>query len=276
MQTQSIDWRTLTAAGMLAGLPAGVFAESPQDNYWVVLEYFYPTISSTVRLDNTTTGRPGSTVKLEDNLDLADRKGTPYLTLGMRLSERWRLEFEYYTLKRSATKVTSREIKWGDVTFPAGQEIQSRFDSAIYRLTGGYSFYKQPTGEAGVTFGLHVTDLTMQLSGQGSGALGGVAFQSEERDPVVPLPTLGLYGTFLFADQWGLSGRADYLRLSDDRYDGSLINLLAAIDWRFAKNWSVGVGYRYVDYKVEGMKSDFLGEINYKFKGPTLMIQAAF
>ena len=48
-------------------------------------------------------------------------------------------------------------------------------------------------------------------------------------------------------------------------YDGSLINWMAVIEWRFAKNWRTGVGYRYVEYKVEGMKSDFRGEIDYRF-----------
>ena len=152
MQTQSIGWRALTAAGVLAGSPTASFAESPQDSYWIGLEYFYPKISSTVRLDPTTTGRPGTTLRLEDDLDLADRKGTPYFTAGMRLGERWRLEFEYYTLNRSATKTGERQIEWGDVTFPvAGQRLQSTFDSTIYRLTGGYSFYKEPSAEAGAS-----------------------------------------------------------------------------------------------------------------------------
>ena len=55
----------------------------------------------------------------------------------MRLGERWRLQFEYYDLNRSATKTITRQIDWGDTTFPIGATINTKFDSTIYRLTGG-------------------------------------------------------------------------------------------------------------------------------------------
>jgi hypothetical protein len=73
-----------------------------------------------------------------------------------------------------------------------------------------------------------------------------------------------------------LRGRVDYLSLEYDEYDGSLINWLAAVDWRFAKNWGAGIGYRFVDYKLNVTKREFYGEVNYRFKGPTLFLNAAF
>lgn len=251
------------------------YAEMPTDAYWAELAYFYPTITSTARLDLTTTARPGTKVTLEDELDLADRKGTPYLALGMRLGENWRMEFEYYKLDRTGTTTISREIDWGDVTFPVGVEIDSTFNTTVYRLTGGYSFHKTATSEAGFGFGFHVTEFEMALSGQGLGP-GGLAFQREARDALVPLPTLGLYGSYHVSDQVLLRGRVDVLSLKYDDYDGSLVNWMAGIDWRVHKNWGVGLGYRYVDYRLEATKKDFLGEINYKFRGPTLYLQAAF
>ena len=54
----SIQGRCITAA-VLAGLSASVSAETPQDRYWIGLEYFYPTITSTARFDATATSRPG-------------------------------------------------------------------------------------------------------------------------------------------------------------------------------------------------------------------------
>jgi Outer membrane protein beta-barrel domain len=264
------------AAAALACLPVVAFAEGPDDSFWAELSYFYPTISSTARLDLTSTSRPGTTIRLEDDLALDDRKGTPYLTLGMRLGERWRLEFEYYQLNRSSSNSITRQIEWGDVTYPLGVTIDSTFDTTIFRITGGYSFYKAPVAEAGVGFGLHITDIATALSGQGTGPNGVATFHREARDTLVPLPTVGLYGTYKMSDQWHLRGRVDFLSLKYEDYDGSLINSMAAIEWRFAKNWGAGIGYRYVDYKLEATSSDFRGEINYKFKGPTLFVNAAF
>ena len=266
----------IATASVLATVSGPTFAEGLHDTFWGELSYFYPTINSTARLDATATARPGSSITLEDELDLADRKGTPYVSLGMRLAERWRIEFEYYRLDRSSSKTLSREIDWGDNTYPVGVRVDSTFDTTVYRLTGGYSFYKTPVAEAGAALGLHVTDFSTALSGQASGPGGTTTFQREANDALVPLPTLGLYGAYAVTDQFQVRGRIDYLTLKYDEYDGSLVNFLVAFDWRFSKNWGVGVGYRYVDYKLQANDSDFRGEVHYKFKGPTLYLTAGF
>lgn len=269
--------RVSLAAGVaLSALPGAAWAEHPQDVFWGELSYFYPEISSTARLDLTATQRPGTTIKLEDELDLDDRKSAPYLTLGMRLGERWRLAFEYYVLNRSASKAIERQIEWGNTTYPVGAQIDTTFDTTIYRFSGGYSFVKEPMAEAGVSFGLHITDFTTALSGVGTGPGGSVTVQREARDTLVPLPTAGLYGTYRFSDQLALRGSVDFLSFKYDDFDGKLVNWMAAIDWRFAKNWGAGIGYRYVDYKLDAESTDFRGEINYKFKGPTIFLNAAF
>jgi len=283
----------LGAALALACACGAASAETPGDRYWAELSYFYPEISSTARLDLTATKRPGTEIKLEDDLNLSDRKGTPYVTLGMRLGQAWRMEFEYYELNRSASKAITRQIDWGDTTFPVGAQVDSKLDTTVYRLTGGYSFYRAPTAEAGVSFGAHVTDFKTALSGSGTaGAMSAdlrtalartspsgvvtTTFHREERSTLVPLPTIGLYGSYGFADHWQVRGKVDYLSLKYGDYDGSLINTLVAIDWRFAKNWGAGIGYRYVNYKLNVDKSNFRGEINYKFSGPTFFVNAAF
>lgn len=254
----------------LACLSGSAFAETPEDSFWAELSYFYPTISSTARVDVRGTARPGTTVSMEDELDLDDRKGTPYGTLGMRLGERWRLEFEYYELNRSSSTTIGRDIEWGNATYPVGATLDARLDTTIYRLTGGYSFYReQGRGEAGVGFGLHVTDLATALSRRGGA-------EREARDTLVPLPTVGLYGTYKLSQQFQLRGRIDYLSLNYGDYDGSLVNLLLALDWRFSRHWGAGFGYRYVDYKLEADTSKLVGEINYRFKGPTLFVTAGF
>jgi hypothetical protein len=273
MKLQRIQLRPVAAAAVLACASTGALAEWPTDESWVGLEYFYPTIGSTARLDSNN-GSRGVTVNFEQDLDLADRKGTPYFTLGTRLGERWRIQFEYYTLNRNGTKTIGRQIDWGDTTFPVGATLESKFDSTIYRLTGGYSFIRTTEAELGFGFGFHTTDFKTQLSGQGTGAATGFGFQRENHNTFVPLPTIGLYGTYVFNPQFAFRGRVDWLSLNYGDYDGSLVNWLGAFDWRFAKNWVTGLGYRYVNYKVGVSKSDFNGQVDYNFKGPTIYIWA--
>jgi hypothetical protein len=279
MSTRTPAWilqpRRAAVALALSGLSCAALAEGPQDRYWAELEYFFPTISSTARFDFPSTNAPGTEVRLEDELGLDDRKATPYFTLGARLGDSWRIEFEYYRLNREASRTITRDIQWGDVTYPASATLTTKFDSSVYRLTGGWSFYRTNQAEGGLSFGLHTTDFKLALSGQGNGPAG-LSLQRGEHDQLVPLPTIGLYGSYQVADQWLLRGRVDYLSLKYEQYDGSLVNWLAAVDWRFAKNWAAGLGYRFVDYKLESTKDNFHGEVNYRFKGPTLYMQANF
>ncbi|HUL68238.1 MAG TPA: hypothetical protein VLW55_26825 [Burkholderiaceae bacterium] len=264
---------------LLAGVAGTALAETPRDQYWIGLSYFYPTITSTVRVDVPGT-RLGSTVRLEDELGLSDRKGTPYFLAGMRIGSNWRIEFEYYALNRDATRTTNRNIDFGDITFQTATQINTKFDTGIYRLTGGYAFIKTPDAEFGGALGLHMTDFKIQLAGTGSVTSGGTttaaSFQREERTALVPLPTLGLYGSYLFADQFVLRGRVDYLSLTYDKYHGSLVNWFGGFDWRFLKNVGAGVGYRYVNYKLSSTNTHVYGEVNYNFKGPTIYLEAAF
>jgi hypothetical protein len=268
--------RISVCAAALCGLPGTALAELPQDSFWGEISYFYPEISSTARLDLTATSRPGTLISLEDDLDLADRKSAPYVTLGMRFGERWRMELEYYELNRSSSRSTSRQIEWGDTTFPVGVQIDTTFNTTVFRATGGYSFVKDAMAEAGVGFGLHITDFNTSLAGVGNGPNGTASFQREARDTLVPLPTVGLYGTYRFTDQLALRGRVDFLSFKYDDYDGKLTNWMAALDWRFAKNWGAGIGYRYVDYQLDAESDDFRGQVNYKFKGPTVFLNAQF
>src|SRR5262245_54926115 len=269
--------RQLLATIFLTGLSATASAEAPQDRFWAGLEYFYPTITSTAKIDATVTSRPGSEIRLEDDLDLDDRKGTPYLNLGARIGDSWRIEFEYYALNREATRNIGRQIDFGDVSFPIGAQITTEFNSTIYRLTGGWSCLRTQQAEAGVSAGLHVTDFEAQLSGVGTGVLGGApAFRREAHDALVPLPTFGLYGSYVVIPQVILRGRVDFLSLKYQDYDGRLINWMAAADWRFHRNMAVGLGYRYVDYKLDATKSNFTVESCYKLEGPTIYFTVGF
>jgi hypothetical protein len=267
--------RCLAVALASIGFTGAACAEAPQDNWWGELEYFYPTITSTARLDFPGTDAPGTETRLEDDLGLTDRKGTPYFLIGTRLGQNWRLEFEYYYLQRSGDRTIERDIHWGDIDFPASADVHSIFNTNIYRLVGGYSFYRTPMAEAGASFGLHVTDFKLALSGQGNGPQG-LAFQSEARNVLVPLPTVGLYGVYKFNDQMMLRGRFDYLSLTIDQYDGQLVNSLVSASWRFNPNWGVGLGYRYVSYNLKSTTENFHGEIKYDFKGPTVYLEAGF
>ena len=141
-----LRWRSTTssllAAAVLAGASTAALAEAPQDRFWAGLEYFYPTISSTARVDANATTRPGSTHQPRGRARPRGSQGhavpEPRHAPGRELAHRVRV----LRTQSRGHGVIGRTIDFGDTTFPIGTQLTSRFDSTVYRLTGGWSFYK--------------------------------------------------------------------------------------------------------------------------------------
>ncbi len=237
-----------------------------QDRWTLEIGAYAPKVKTTAHLDRTL--GLGTLVSFEDDLGLDDRKVDAPILGRVRLGERWRIEAEYFALNRSGSRVISKAINWGGNTYPIGITVNSEFDSDIYRLSGGYSFIKDAQAEFGVALGFHVTDFTMSLAGAS------VAIRTA--DALAPLPTIGFYGSYAFTPRWLLSGRVDFFSLKYNDYDGSLVNLMAGVDYRFTRNFGIGLAYRYVDYDLDVTKSSFTGGVKYEFSGPMLYLIGSF
>lgn len=256
----------MCASGLAAGQEPWTVNPGLQDGFTLEIGAYFPKVETTARLDSAF--GPGTSVSFEDDLGLDDRKVQAAILGKLRLGQRWRIEGEYFALNRSGTRVINKTINWGGNTYPIGIVVNSEFDSDIYRLSGGYSFIKDTQAELGVSLGLHVTDFNASL------ASANVARRTG--DALAPLPTIGLYGSYAFTPRWLLSGRVDFFSLSYNDYDGSLVNAIAAVDYRFTRNFGVGLGYRYVDYDLDVTKSSFSGGVQYQFSGPVLYLVGSF
>jgi len=274
---------TVSRAGLRPGIAfglacaaAGANAQLLEDRYWATLSGFWPSISSSARADWMVTGRPGTDVSFEDDLGLPVRKALPDFQAGMRLGERWRIEFEYYGLYRAGTRTLSRDIAWDDTVFPASASLSSQFDSDVFRVGAGWSFLKSPTAEVGGILGLHVTRFRIRLSGEASLGNASATSEFEEKDATVPLPTIGLYGAVQFTPGWYLRGRVDYFSLSSGNYDGRLVNATAGLSYFVTRNVGLGLGYRYVDYSLQVTRATWVGAVDYRFSGPVLSLEVGF
>jgi opacity protein-like surface antigen len=255
-------------SGLAAGQEANWTVNPGLQNRWTLeIGAYAPTLKTTANLDSTTLG-VGTSVNFEEDLGLDDRKVNATVLGRVRLGERWRIEAEYFALNRSGTRTISRTINWGGNSYPIGIVVSSEFDSDIYRFSGGYSFIKDAQAELGVTLGFHVTDFVISLGAAGVG--------TKTADALAPLPTIGVYGSYAFTPRWLLSGRVDFFSLNYNEYDGSLVNFMAGVDYRFTRNFGVGLAYRYVDYDLTATRSSFTGSVKYEFSGPMLYVIGSF
>jgi len=237
------------------------------DSVTLQLSAFRPRVETTAHL-NSSTGAIGTDIDFENTLGFSDSKTIPALLASVRLGARWKIEAEYFALKRSGTRTLNRTISWGDQTFVLGTTVNSEFDSDVYRLSVGYSFIKDNQKELGVVLGFHVTDFNTSIAAPAVGAQSG--------DGLAPLPTIGVYGAYALSPRWLVSGRADYFSLNYDDYDGRLLNFGAGVEYRITRNFGAGLAYRYVDYDLTATKTRFTGGFQYRFSGPVLSVIGSF
>jgi hypothetical protein len=230
---------------------------------------FYSDASTNVRIDSSG-GNLGTSISLEGDLGFEANKWLPTIDAAWRINPRHRVELSYLRLARDSRKTISGEIHWGDATFPINSEVNAQFDSDVWRLAYGYSFYRDGPNEMSVVIGAHVTAFKTAISNSGGQI-------SEKADRTLPLPTIGLQGAWTPAgSQWRVSGSVNYFALEYGDYDGSLVNATASAEYRFAPNWAVGAGYTTNQYKVDVTKGELRGKFDYTFSGPLLYVTGGF
>ena len=97
----------------------------------------------------------------------------------------------------------------------------------------------------------------------------GTAGGNEEKtDFAFPLPVIGLRGSFALTPKWFIRQSFDYFYVNFGDYEGHLVDFLAAVEWNALKYLGLGVGYNYVQMKLDYSGSDnFLSEIDLSYGG---------
>jgi hypothetical protein len=252
-------------------------AQSLHDDFYLQVSGFWAaSVDSQVRVAPASNPNGGTEIDLEDDLNLDNDEILPAVFGMARLGSGFSVGAEYYSLGRSTTTTLTRDIVYNDVTYPANVQVDGGFNSDIYRLTIGWAFLRGENYEFGAAIGLHATDISFSLEGQGS--VGGQPVQTQVRrtDFLAPVPTVGLFGSFEVAHNLTFTARADYLSLKVGDYDGSLLNFQASLAWRFAGNFGAGIAYRYVDYSIDVTKPNYVGRFDYQFSGPSIFVEVGF
>ena len=110
-----------------------------------------------------------------------------------RITPRNHLRFLYFDNSVDRNRVIDRDIHWGDYTFHAGANVDSRTKFTIAELAYEYAFLKEPTYEINGSLGVHYMKLSQQLSGNATftdanGNVSSAAFTSKNASVPVPLP----------------------------------------------------------------------------------------
>lgn len=260
------------AASLAAAPPAS--AQALDERFWLEGSGYFPGIETKINVSRP--GQPGTDIDAENDLGMDDTDTLPAIYAGWRISPRWVLTGEYYALEREGSRTLGRTIEFDGATYPVGVSVDSRIASDVYRATIGYSFIHNDRSELGASIGLHATDFDIELTGEAQ--IGPAVRQvvTRNRTFLAPMPTIGVYGTYEVSPKVILNGRVDFLSLEVDNYGGGITNAQASVAYRFSRNFSAGLAYRYVAYDLQVEKTDYNSDIDYNFSGPSIFARVSF
>ena len=274
-------WGLLIGNSAPAAEESGYAGSVLDDEFFLIVGGFFPYIDSSVRVDSNS-GAGGTGFDFEDALGLESAANSPYLYFRWRYHPVHRIELEYYRLLRDGVRAAQGPFRIGEVTGSAGVGIATKFDVTIGRLTYGYDIFKDQKKEFGILAGMHVTGASVKFAFSGNVMVdnfGSVSatYATEEESIAFPLPHVGAFFAYSFTPK--LSTQLDLLlfRIEVAGVKGTLWEGNATLHYQFAKNFGIGTGLKYYQFRVEDTDfSDRDSRFNYEFFGPVLYGSVSF
>jgi hypothetical protein len=275
MQLSIIFILALASGISLAG-PFNGIHPLQSDRFIIGLGEFFPDISGRFAIDDPD-GGDGSDVDFQDDAGLDDKQTLPAFAITWRLSNNSRVQGEYFSLGQDGKRELTKTINVGDLEFAAGAQLSSDMDLDIVRAFYGYSFIKNDNTEVGAGLGLHYINIDVSLSGIAT--INGEEIANAKRgiDEGAILPNIGGYASYAFSPKWAVGARVDWISANIDKYDGTLWNVEAAVQYQMFEHFGLGLAYRYLDFELateDSKKGDWKTEFEYS--GPLLFFTANF
>jgi hypothetical protein len=244
---------------------------SPADER-VRLSLGFMHVSSTtdLRLDSSA-GVPGTQVNGEHVLGLDGSDFEPKFQAMVRVGERHRLRFDYFTLDRTGQATIGAPIVFRDVVLQTGDPVQTNLSLRTLGINYEYSFIHRERFELAATIGLNDTDISAQAR---------VSTQTrhvdQKEDQAGPLPTIGLDSTYVLSKRFYVDARAQYFKLAVNHLDGSLGFYELAGLYRFRPNLSFALGYTMAKATLTSRQTRTSGHFDFDSKGPEFFVRVAF
>ena len=230
--------------------------------------YYWGRVSTFGQFDSGQ-GLTGTALSAEHDLGLSNRSYQPRFEFMFRLRPRHRLRVNFFDLRRNGSTVLNSTILFGDQTFQASQPLNSTLNWRQMDITYTYSFLQRERYELGAGLGLHL------LEAEAIAQVPGTA-QRVDYNQAGPFATLALDGTYLIAKHWSFNARANYMHLTVRNFSGELEDYHADVQYRWRRNFAVGVGYDYSQAQVDIRNRDPSGTVQLRINGPQLFVRVSY
>jgi hypothetical protein len=220
---------------------------------------------------DSSAGVPGTHLNAEDQFGLDKSDYEAKIQAMVRVGERHRLRFDYFSLDRTGQLTLTQPIVFRDVVLQPGDPLNSDLSIRTFGITYGYSFLHSDRYEVAATIGINDTDISARARVQTQ-----VRHADQTEDQAGPVPTLGLDATYVVSKRFYFDARAQYFRVRVDDLDGSLgIYELDGL-YRLRPNISFAVGYTSLRARLISAQAKQAGLFNFNSSGPEAFVRIAF
>jgi hypothetical protein len=191
----------------------------------------------------TTLSLSDSNGQIGDNVDFGRTLGADDSLNVFRADAEWnfaakhKVQFSYFDINLTSKKVIDTSFEWGDQVYPVSATVNSHFNTTVYKLDYGYTFYRNQTHEINGLIGVHVTQFETGIGLDGTAV-------AENFSATAPLPLFGVEWKARLSEKLTSQVAYSYFGISlDDRYSGNLSDFQALLDYSLSRHWSVSAGY---------------------------------
>ena len=259
---------SLALAAMLAH--ADNYLSPTNERVRLSLGFMHVSSATDIRLDSSQ-GVPGTSINAENVFGLDKSDFEPKFQAMVRVGDRHRLRFDYFTLDRTGNTTLTAPIVFRDVLLQAGDPVASNLSMRTLGISYEYSFVHRERFELAATLGINDTDISARAR---------VSTQTrhvdQQEDQAGPFPTIGLDTTYVLSKRFYFDARAQYFKVSVDHLTGTLGFYELAALYRLRPNVAFALGYTAAKATLVSRQTNKSGSFDFDSKGPEFFVRIAF
>jgi hypothetical protein len=222
------------------------------------------------------TDQVGDTIDFDDTFGIGefDRFRADGL---WRISGKHSVRGTYFTNTRSGTRELTRDIHFGDETYPVGAVTTARTELEVIQVSYDYTFRRRDNYELAAGIGVHMLDGNLKLDSTISAGGGSAQRElSQNASSDAPLPVLGLRGMWKLPHDFYATALVQFFYVDFDEYTGSLSDLKATIVWQARPHLGIGLGYNDFRFKFRLDKNAFDGKLRWDYGGAMAFVALTY
>jgi hypothetical protein len=201
-----------------------------------------------------------------------DRPDLCMAEFGWQFTPRWMVALQYFESERSGSNILSDTIEWQDLVFDVGVRVDAETSMEVTRLFFARRFRGEGPHSLRLGAGIHWLKLGMSIAGEATLNDLSREFRRSVVKTEIPMPNIGAWYRYSPSRKWMFNLRADWLSASVDKYNGSIWNASAGVNFSTWDHFGVGLSYQFLQLDGEVKEDRWRGEVQTSFTGPYVYI----